>query len=312
MVCEKVYYEYVYERLTVPHVDWNCGERRNIPKGQLGNEFTNLLNRIYEKYGFDLHRNVEDNIEKFLLWRREFCTADNDEAVYAAVYFVLYCCLADKILDSVRFSQKDKMNVCNELEGFWNQRDTESQTFPELTEMGQKVRTFLIADKQRKNSRFTLLAQKMERAFSSECFMFYHLLDKFDETMELSKLTDKSVEFVSAAFWIAAYDVNDDRMEKAAETIGEIFWLIDDVCDYISDIQTGSMNSALIFCTDTALSIPLERRIEQAAMNMGKMICMLEDKVKKLEILIGREMRDFILSELWNWMADVRKYVGVK
>ena len=149
----------------------------------------------------------------------------------------------------------------------------------------------------------------MERAFSSECFMFYHPLDKFEETMELSKLTDKSVEFVSSSFWIAAYDVNDDRMEEAAEIIGEIFWLIDDVCDYMPDIETGSMNSALIFCTDTAQKLPLERRIEQAAMNMEKMIHTLEDRVEKLEGLIGGEMQRFILNELWVWMADVRKHV---
>ena len=165
MICEKIYYMYVYERLTIPHMDWNCCESSTILGEQLGSEFTDLLSRIYEKYGFDFHRNVKDNIKKFFLWRKEFCTTVDEEAIYAAVFFVLYCCLADKILDSARFSQEDKRSICDELDGFWEQKGNKSGIFPELTEIGLKVREFLTADKQYKNARFPLLVQKMERAF---------------------------------------------------------------------------------------------------------------------------------------------------
>lgn len=60
-------------------------------------------------------------------------------------------------------------------------------------------------------------------------------------------ITDKSVEFVSAAFIMAIYDYCVERVIEVSEIIGWIFGYMDDICDYMSDMENGSLNVLLLF-----------------------------------------------------------------
>lgn len=116
------------------------------------------------------------------------------------------------------------------------------------------------------------------------------------------------------SFEIAAYDSVhsvQDRMREIANLIGELFWLIDDVCDFPADIEEGSMNSALVFCTDMSRVMSVYKRVEYAALNIDGMIQELELTVEHLRKIVGNEMCRFIRNELWDWTRDVRKRVVV-
>lgn len=60
-------------------------------------------------------------------------------------------------------------------------------------------------------------------------------------------ITDKSVEFVSASFIMAIYDYCVERVIEVSEIIGWIFGYMDDICDYMSDMENGSLNVLLLF-----------------------------------------------------------------
>ena len=60
-------------------------------------------------------------------------------------------------------------------------------------------------------------------------------------------IMDKSVEFVSAAFIMAIYDYCVERVIEVSEIIGWIFGYMDDICDYMSDMENGSLNVLLLF-----------------------------------------------------------------
>lgn len=51
----------------------------------------------------------------------------------------------------------------------------------------------------------------------------------------------------------------------------------------------------------------IKERVKQAAVNVGFAIRKLDLKVEQLETMIGKEMYMYILNELWDWTADVRK-----
>lgn len=311
MLDGQAYYDYIYQRLVLRHCDWKSekfAKERNVV---LEEWLSIVLDKIRFVYGFDLRKNAKINIEKFGIWRRELGLSDENDYVYAATCFVLFCCVVDKILDSRRFSQSEKETLCEELLFFWNKETRGRCRFPEIWELGAQTADFLAVQKKADSSRYLMLKDKIDRAFFSEIYLYEHSLFDFDETVNLYHLTDKSVEFVSASFEIAAYDSAQERMKEIANLIGELFWLIDDVCDFPADIEEGSMNSALIFCTDMSQQMLLYKRIEYAALHIDGMIQEMEIKAEYLGKAMGSEMYRFIQNELWDWTLDVRKRTAV-
>lgn len=310
MFGEQKYYSHIYKRLVLEHCDWKTEKDDLEGEVVLEKGLDSLLEQIYAVYGFDFRKNAKINIEKFRIWRREFELLEDDDSIYAATCFVLYCCLIDKILDSRCFSQTEKEILCEELMLLSNGEEKTRYYFPEIWTLGAKTFDFL---KEQPNNIFVRdeIKAKINRAFSSEIFLYKHPLVCFNKTMSLHSLTDKSVEFVSASFEIAACDSDQARMKEIANLIGELFWLIDDICDFPSDIEDGSINSALMVCTDMSRNVSLDNRIEYAALHIEDMIQKLERNDILLSRLTGDEMCRFIRNELWNWTLDVRKKVGI-
>lgn len=308
MFSKQEYYSHIYKRLILEHCDWKMEKDDLESEVVMDRGLCSLLEQIYAVYGFDFRKNARINIVKFRIWRRELELPENDDSVYAATCFVLYCCLIDKILDSRRFSQTEKEILCEELMLLGNGKTKTRYYFPEIWILGAKTFDFL---KGQPNDSFVRdeIKAKINRAFSSEIFLYKHPLVCFDKTMSLHSLIDKSVEFVSASFEITACDSDQTRVREIANLIGELFWLIDDICDLPSDIEDGSINSALMVCTDMSRNMSLNNRIEYAALHIENMIQKLERNDVLLSRLTGDEMCRFIRSELWNWTLDVRKKV---
>jgi hypothetical protein len=304
---KKEYYKYIYNRLVQQHLEWKSEKTGLLSNIALDRELEILLDGIYEQYNWHFHENARANIQKFRLWRKEVGLQDNESLVYAATCFVIYCCLVDKIMDSRKFPKEEKTVLCKELHIFWEEKSDVSLTFPHVTLLGMKIKEFLFRNVKKTEKRFSSMVDKIDRAFASECFICTHPLHCFNTTIQSHDLTDKSIEFVSASFWIAAYDATDKKMEELAEIIGEVFWLIDDICDFVADLEDGTINSALFFCTDMTQEMSLDERVNKAVENMEMMIQRLEVKVERLKELSTTQFADWILNELWTWTADVRK-----
>ena len=268
---------------------------------------TKILTRIEKKYNISLYRCAQANYKKFYIWSREFCNQADEEYIQTATCFVLYCCLVDKILDSERFPLNYKYMVYKDMDKFIEMSEAVTCDLEELYELRVKVQKF-VRTKQKSDNTYALLQTKIDRAIKSEQFMAVHSVKDFDTKMEFEMVTDKSVEFVSAAFIIAAYDFAEkDVIIEASESRGWIFGYIDDICDYMSDMETGSLNSLLFICTDMQSDMSIEERMKMAAVNVDRAIEKLELNVKKLGKLVGKQLYWFILDELWDWMADVRR-----
>ena len=306
--CE--YYNYVYHRMIVQHKEWNKQHKVICSEITLPLYLTKLLNRIEQKYNISLYKSAKANFNKFYIWSMECCNQVNEEYIQTATYFVLYCCLVDKILDSEKFPLDYKYMVYKDMDKFMEMSEEVTYDLRELHELRMKVQEFLRLRQNFEDSVYMLLQKKIVHAIKSEQFMAVHSVKDFDTSMELKWVTDKSVEFVSAAFIIAVYDfAKENVIIEAAETIGWIFGYIDDICDYMSDMESGSLNSLLFICTDLKRNMDIEERVEEAAINVDYVIEKLELNIIRLEELVGKQMYWFILNELWDWPADVRKKI---
>ena len=309
MTKKQRYYEYLYKRLVLVHREWN-GEGKLIHKEvELSQELKELLDQISGRLGIRLHKNAVLNVEKFQLWREEFGATVDSKYVEAATYFVLYCCLADKILDTERFTQQEKERVYLDIKNFWNSSYNKSGEFLELYKMRRKVLGFFAEMEKLYNNRYRILKDKIDCALASECFIYDHSLTDFDKDMNVHNVLDKSVEFVSASFLIGIGDLFEKEDIDVTDLIGEIFGYIDDICDYVLDLETGSLNMALLICMNEKKNISLEERIGETVIHMDIMISLLEDKVIQLQKKVSTQMYLYLLDELWCWTGDIRRYV---
>lgn len=300
------YYQYIYQELVLKYKDWNIQGEKTHRIFQIPVDLIQIIDCIELKYGISLHKSAKINIEKFSIWCKECGSQINKEYIQIATCFVLYCCLADKVLDSEKYSLNYKYMVYRDLENFIKMSDTVTGDLYELYELRKKIQDFIKVKQQSGNSNILLIKEKINRAVRSEQFMATHSTNDFDVSIKESLITDKSIEFVSAAFLIAAYDTINEQVVEVSETIGKIFGYIDDICDYVSDMETESLNSLLFVCPKAS---EISGNMEWTTEKVDLAIKILEKEVSKLKKAVGKEMYVFILNELWDWMADVRKKI---
>ena len=147
------------------------------------------------------------------------------------------------------------------------------------------------------------------KAFQSEEYMYRSNLKKYEKIPDedLSILIDKSTLFEKVVFLTATYGYNTIQSVEAAELLGEMFWLVDDLCDFVEDVHAGRKNSLLFYCIKERKELTLERRIELVYNNMDFAVDHLNNVLAKLKKLVDNEMFFFIVLQIWKWCHNIRK-----
>lgn len=319
MLSSRKYYSYVNERFVIKNRQLfrNCEEKllsaRTVPDS-LFDELLELLDRIQEKYEFDAQKWCVPNFNKFILWQEEFCGGYREEALLAATKLILFCCLVDRFLDSGRFSADEKEKICSKLHGeyFICEAAYVSDEFPELDELINDVRIFLIDDTKVNQEDRKMILTSMDRAFLSEIYMYKNPLQDAEafNRNDLEKLTDKSVEFEVASFLLASVNYNSEKTMRAAACAGRIFWLADDLDDFVEDVNCKIKNSILFYCVDTPGDLSVQDRVEQAFSNIDTFIERLEQEIALFKECVGIDLYMYMLNKVWEWCKDVRKNAG--
>ncbi len=266
-------------------------------------ELNELLLQIHEKYNIDM--NV--NYAQLYLWQKCFLEKTNDEAILAASYLVKFCVMADCILDSTRFSEKQKKYVCKKSNLLLRQTDSKGE-FPELDRLLSGFLNYMHMQKDDVFFSKEILKKTLRKAFQSEIYMYKSKID-FSEDLKgknLSLLVDKSIEFEKVAFIVSLYGNNNETSVLAAELLGKVFWLVDDLCDFIDDIKTGRKNSLLIYCADKETFGSFEERLANVFKNMNRAAKELESTLRKLRNYVDEPFFCFLAVHIWNWFEPVR------
>ncbi|MCD7790875.1 MAG: hypothetical protein LUH55_10195 [Bacteroides thetaiotaomicron] len=310
------YYNYVNERFLNHNQDvfQGCDEKllisRPVPDGLFDN-LLKLLDRVEEKYEFNLQKMCALNFNKFILWQEEFCGGYKENELLAATKFIIFCCLVDKFLDSGRFSDKEKESICIKLQTnyFVSSEPYVSKEFTELDELLNDIRIFMIDDEVAVSGDRDVILESIDKALESEIYMYRNPLpdqEAFHHS-EFNKLTDKSVEFEIAGFLMASMNHNSVNSKAAAACAGRIFWLTDDLCDFIEDVKYRRKNSALYYCIESAERIPLSQRVDGTFVNIDKFIERLEKEITLLKSQVGNELYTYLINEVWEWCSGVRR-----
>lgn len=271
----------------------------------------NLLDVVYEKYGFDMHRQLQPAYEHLIIYQNCFLTKLNIESVKVAIEFVLLCCLVDKILDSPRFSNNDKHIVCEKLDIKYLTQEIEfySDNFVEIDIFLNMIKSFL--NKSRNTAYYETIIDSIQKAFKSEIYMSKNFLElnsnKIDSD-EIHFLIDKSIEFEKAAFLLTVIDFQNDECERIAMILARIIWLVDDVADFVEDIQCKRINSLLYYFVDDKYNLTLQERINLAFNNIDNVYDMLLNLLNSLQDF-NEELYNIMLIQVWDWCDNVRRYI---
>lgn len=275
-------------------------------------ELYTLLDQVEHKYEFDLQKNVATNHTRFTLWQQHFCGNASPANTLAATQFVLFCCLADKILDSNRFSSVQKEAVCQKLysQHFFSDRSYESQNFPELDTLLNQIRIYLLKCSISSQDKIEL-EEHMRRAFHSEIFMYRYPLKELDAMTEsdLPLLIDKSVEFELSACLIAGPSPYSPQMMKAAICIGRIMWIIDDLWDLPEDVAAFRRNSFLFFNLPLE-SCSIQERSYAAQANIKLYVDILANNLRSLKETVNSTLFNHIRWEVCKWSKHINDAEG--
>lgn len=315
MITSAQYYQYLYDSFLLKHKEefqyclrHDPAREMEVPKTGDYRKLLSLLEQIDLKYGFDM----ELNFAQLSLWQKKFVGGTDEEALLAAGCFVLFCCLTDKFLDSPRFSTEQKEVVCEkcsligmEISGM---EITREHGFRELDLLIAPFIRFIRKRNDREPYSKGMLYTDIHKAFRSEIYMYRSVLDhKRDmEGEDLSLLIDKSVRFEKAAFLTASFDFNSQKSVRAAEALGRIFWLTDDLCDFVEDIREHRKNSLLVFCIQDEKVSSLEERSEAVLKNLDIAVSQLEGDLLLMKELVSEEFYCFMMAQVWKWSFKVR------
>ena len=124
---------------------------------------------------------------------------------------------------------------------------------------------------------------------------------------KLPLVTDKSVAFEQAAFEIAVAGHGNAHTENAAENMGKLFWLVDDICDFPEDIKERRRNSLLYYLVPEEDEINLQTRVTLAYKRIDKAIDELICCLRQLPALVANPLYMYMLRTIWDWGKNIRR-----
>lgn len=312
MIKEKAYYQYITRRLVESNPffsKYGFSEYNDIyilPQDSKLQVSEETLKQIKSKFDFDLLKMAKANELKFSLWQKEFSCEEDNYAKIIATEFVLFCCLCDKILDSKRFSTDIKTEICRRLNDFPSEEHIiGNYTFYEIDCFYKDITCWLrslgINEK-----KYSSIMTKIINAFQSEIYMYKNTLSG-SEDYNQRLMIDKSTEFVSGAFLISTINTDDEKMIETANVVANIFWLTDDICDFMDDIQCDRKNSLLVICVPGKENLTLDERVDLVELNIDKAINYFYEELSRLERLVSKDLFLYFLNEIWDWTYDIRR-----
>lgn len=265
-----------------------------------------LLKAITIHYGFNMDRVYLDNYVFLNHWEKEILHFENKTADFEpALMYIVFCCLADKLLDSKRFSTDEKVRflpVIKEPLKHNEEQNIEYSDFLTLKDLYSK-QISNIADSILKEEIIDLIV----RAFKSECFISTNFLSQKLVAVKptISELTDKSVCFEKAALLLMLNKSN-ETLNHLSTLIAQTFWLIDDLNDFVEDVNNRRLNS-LLFLDDKASAYNVEEIVYSGFQSTSLAVERLLESLAQLEIEASPALADYVITKVWLWGETIRE-----
>lgn len=277
-------------------------------------DIINVLDQVYKKYDFDLHKQLQPNYTKFVLWQLSSIDQRHESQIKIAIKWILFCCLADKFLDSVRFTVEQKKAICKKLDVKWFTQPEQfvSNEFEEMDILLNDIRKFITSKQIIDCSYFSQLIKSIQNAFVSEIYMSTTFLDAVEPFKNDSRelLIDKSVEFERVAFMLSVLPESNNKIEKIAISMGEIMWLIDDLCDFVEDVQCKRKNSLLYMFIKDDDTFDLSYRVKVVSERLSTVFFMIHKRLELIKNGADESMYSYMIFLVRDWCENVRDTIN--
>ena len=244
--------------------------------------FCALPLELRRKYGLCISLNGM----KFTLAAENFQKPLDTEAVSAAVCFVLAGCILDNMLDEG--SPGDQASAREKLTWeycarYFIQFDPVG-TDHAVDRLYGEIASFLRRKKKFSTAVYDCLMVHMRRAVQAETFVPKGPFDPQSPVFA----ADKSVLFTVIGFELALYGEHTEEEWEAFFLIGDIFRIIDDLCDAEQDMLAGRTNSLLT-------------GRDRGSEWIGNVLEALRQAMTRLESLVSEPFFAFLRHEVQCW-----------
>jgi len=249
--------------------------------------FAGLPPDIRERYSLC----VSLNRVKFSLAAESFGKSLRPEAARAGTAFILSGCIVDSLLDEGNPQQRE--TALRKLDwtycGHYFERfGARLETHP-LDQLYEMVGRFLEVGKPSFPAYYADILSQIRRAARAEWLIG-------SRQKSASAIMDKSVLFVVIGFQLAFYGAYTARQRDIFFRIGDLFRLIDDLCDLEADERSGQANSLL-----SAFQAAGPGALAEAAVSE------LRQKLHRLQGLVSEDFYRFLRYELRVWTLGCPK-----
>ena len=221
---------------------------------------------------------------KFALAMENFRKPRDWEAISAATCFILAGCLLDYLIDEgssgdrgLALEKLDWEYCAHYFVRFGPARDGHTVDL-----LYSVIASYLQKKKHSSHAAYDQLIGHLKRAVQAETADGKHILE--DKTL----VADKSVLFVVIGFELALYGNHTQQEWETFFLIGDIFRIIDDLCDAEQDACAGHVNSLL------SMEILTDNQLDE-------IFSILQDSLERLEALISEPFFEFIRHEIRSW-----------
>lgn len=219
-----------------------------------------------------------------------FQIRQNKRLIQTSVYFTVLGCLLDWLIDCGEPIQKQeaefklKWEYCGNY--FCNGIRAKDNSVIDL--LYEKISEGMYQISRYNYKRFEYIIKIVKSAINSE--LAVQAVSK--ELFLVDTILNKSILFVQIAVEIllAEKEVLTDMDRKGIKDLGYAFALMDDLCDFYEDMETGQMNLLMKQGSNNNMEKVIKSTVYE-----------LNEKLQEMKVWFNRALYEFVLQEIREW-----------
>lgn len=292
---KKSYFDLVFQCLKnsqlLPFNIENCQWRVDFQKYfELAEIDVDIIAKMKVQYGIGFENVFLINCKKCVLLCENFQIRQNKKLIQTSVYFTVLGCLLDWLIDCGEALQKQEAECKLKWEycGDYFCKSIRAKDNSVIDILYEKISEGMYQISCCNMKRFTDIIEIIKLAIKSELAV----QSANQEVLQEDTILNKSVLFVQIAIEIllAEKEVLTDVDRKGIKDLGYAFALMDDLCDFYEDMETGQMNLLM----KQGINNNMEMVIKSAVYE-------LNEKLQEMKVWFNKALYEFVLQEIREW-----------
>lgn len=246
-----------------------------------------IIRKIKNDYNIRFNNVFLINSKKFYLISKLYLEKTNKYFIETAIYFIVLGCLLDALIDNGLEYQKREaknkidINYCNDYLINFNKAKENNAIDLLFEKVGEGLKQIKEIDE----SYYIEIIELIKRAIESELYV----VSKCSLDNEKCMIQNKSILFSVISLKIAL--IGNKYDDDIFFSIGELFALIDDLCDYFEDKISLQKNIIISKIENEKYDFVINSTVNR-----------LEELLEEIKNKTNKEIYNFFIFELFDWI----------